>query len=502
VNTRARRLRGGVILTAVFVLVALVAMVPAQAEGQHRDLGRPSPKPSAATPTVAGPVSGGKGAIVLAATTFDLSIVGYEQSEYFISGTATSYKPVGALDSGGNWTVVPAGSKPYTTRVVVDRPKDPKAFNGTVVVEWLNVSAQLDSAPDWISAHTELIRDGFAWVGVSAQAAGVKATQTSDPVRYATLNHPGDSYSYDIFSQAGQAIWDSSAHLLGGLHPSTVLADGESQSAFRLTTYADAVQPLVNVFGGLLIHSRSGGGSALSQAPEAAVAVPSVVFIRTDLRVPVLTFETETDLLGLGFLPARQDDSARFRLWEVAGTAHADTYGLGIGFPDIGVGHAGIDLFNSMLNPPATPLPGFSCVSPINSGEQHYVLDTAVYALNRWVTRGDAPAKAPRLQINPGPPASFVLDGHGNVKGGIRTPSVDVPVATLSGLGQSGSSFCSLFGTTVPFSAATLAGLYPSHARFVRQWSGDVLRGLASGFIRPDDADELIASALVSVVGR
>ena len=44
-----------------------------------------------------------------------------------------------------------------------------KKFNGTVVVEWLNVSGGVDAAPDWTFAHTELIREGYAWVGVSAQ---------------------------------------------------------------------------------------------------------------------------------------------------------------------------------------------------------------------------------------------------------------------------------------------------------------------------------------------
>jgi len=34
------------------------------------------------------------------------------------------------------------------------------------------------------------------------------------------------------------------------------------------------------------------------------------------------------------------------------------------------------------------------------------------------------------------------------LKGGIRTPHVDAPVATLSGLGQTGTNFCGLFGTT------------------------------------------------------
>ena len=65
----------------------------------------------------------------------------------------------------------------YTTRAVVMRPIDPHRFNGTVVVEWLNVSGGADAGPDWILAHNELIREGFAWVGVSAQKVGVDALE-------------------------------------------------------------------------------------------------------------------------------------------------------------------------------------------------------------------------------------------------------------------------------------------------------------------------------------
>jgi hypothetical protein len=42
--------------------------------------------------------------------------------------------------------------------MVVYRPIDPKKFNGTVIVEWDNVSAGLDSAPIWLAALDELIR--------------------------------------------------------------------------------------------------------------------------------------------------------------------------------------------------------------------------------------------------------------------------------------------------------------------------------------------------------
>ena len=36
-------------------------------------------------------------------------------------------------------------SAPYRTRIVVVRPQDPTQFNGTVVLEWLNVSSGFDT---------------------------------------------------------------------------------------------------------------------------------------------------------------------------------------------------------------------------------------------------------------------------------------------------------------------------------------------------------------------
>ncbi|MGW0948630.1 alpha/beta hydrolase domain-containing protein [Streptomyces sp. NPDC002623] len=486
--TWAARVRPRLLAAAALTLPLLLGAPSAQAEPAAR---------TAASPTVTGPVTGGNGAVVLAATAFELGSVGYTQSEFFLSGNAESYVPTAPLDSDGRWQVTPASTAPYTTRVVVNRPVDPARFNGTVVVEWLNVTGGVDAAPEWIYAHNELIREGYAWVGVSAQATGAAATETADPVRYADLSHPGDSYSYDIFSQAGQAVRDSAATVLDGLRPRTVLANGESQSAFRLTTYINAIQPLVSVYDGFLVHSRRDTGAPLSQAPQEDVPTPAAVRLRPDLDAPVLVVQAETDVIALGSLSARQDDSARLRLWEMAGTSHADAY-IGLGTVDDGSGAAGLQGLNAMLSPPTRP----GCGSPINTGQAHYVLDTAEFALNRWVTTGVPPARAPRLQVDTsGSAPAFVLDAHGNVEGGIRTPSVDAPVATLSGLGQSGASFCFLFGTTTPFTGEKLTALYPTDAAFVRQWTAATAHGVAAGFIRPADAAELVRAAVRSGIG-
>ena len=497
---KTRRRQGLLLLAATAPLLLVAAsMTTAQAD----TTGAPR-LASAANPTVSGPVTGGNGAIVLQATSFSLSSVGYTQSEFFLTGNASSYTPAAPLGSDGRWQVTPASSAPYTTRIVVNRPANPARFNGSVIVEWLNVSAGLDVAPDWVIAHNELIRDGFAWVGVSAQAVGVTATKTADPARYASLSHPGDSYSYDIYSQAGQAVRNSAATIFGGLRPRTVLAEGESQSAFRLTTYINAIQPLVHVYDGFLVHSRGAGGflAPLSQAPQADVPTPDVVLFRPDLGVPILTVETENDLLQLGYLAARQPDSAGFRLWEMAGTAHADDYIANLGAGDDGSGATGLQALNRMIDPP-TGTPAFSCEKPINTGQMHYVMDAAQYALNRWVSVGIPPAQAPRLQVTTaGDTPAFVLDANGNAQGGVRTPGVDAPVAALSGFGQTGTAqFCLLFGTTTPFSAAKLAALYPSHGQFVARWAAATGRAVAAGFIRAADGVELVQAAAKSGIG-
>ena len=280
---------------------------------------------------------------------YPLASVGYSISEFFISGAASSYSSSRPLGSDGKWSVVPDATAPYKTRLVVVQPVDRNDFSGTVIVEWFNVTSGLDQAVDWLYTHREIIREGHAYVGVSAQAVGVNQLLESDPARYGSLGHPGDSYSYDMYSQAGMAVREWSATLLPGLQVRSLIADGESQSAGRLTTYVNALAPLVNVYDGYLIHSRGGGSPAVSVAPEADVPAPETVFIRDDLTVPVLTLQTETDVLGIsGFLPARQPDNTSHRLWEVAGTAHVDIYVAQQAGDDTGTIESDVAQFSSM----------------------------------------------------------------------------------------------------------------------------------------------------------
>jgi hypothetical protein len=429
-------------------------------------------------PRVDGPLAGASGM----PSPVDLADKGYVEQEFLLTGTATSYARSGEWGRDGRWAASPAATAPFTTRAIVRRPAAPARFNGTVVVEWFNVSGGLDASPDFGYAHAELLRGGYIWVGVSAQSQGVEAAKKDDPSRYGGLSHPGDAFAYDIYTQAGRAV--RASELFGRDYDAkAVIAAGESQSAILLTTYVNAIDPLVKVYDGFFVHSRFAVSAGLGGDGRPG---PNPAYIRDDTEVPVLVVLSETDV---GFnLDTRQPDGANFRLWEIAGTAHADQYLINVFVPP------------KPGQPPSNPL---GCTKPLNAANQHWVLKAALSHLNRWVRGGAPPAHAPRITMSATDPRQIARDEHGNARGGIRLPELEAPVATLSGSASPGSpGFCILFGSTTPFDAALLARLYPDHDTYVAKYNAAVDRLLAAGFILEPDAADAKAAAQASAIGR
>ncbi|MCB1705407.1 MAG: hypothetical protein KDI17_11120 [Halioglobus sp.] len=439
------------------------------------------------------------GSINLLAQNFDLGSVGYEQAEYFLEGTASAFTNVNELGQDGMWTVEPGEQAAYKTRIVVYRPIDPADFNGNVLVEWLNVTAGFETPPSWGTGQLEMRRSGSVWVGVSAQIVGIEGSPRAllplylkavNPARYGSLVHPGDSFSYDMFNQVAQAIRKPSGiDPLDGLVAEHLIAYGESQSAGRLVTFVNAIHPLYNPYDGYMIHSRGDGSSALAQEPQVAIPTPDSPLLRTDLNVPVFTFETETDVVFLEYLKARQPDTDMIRTWEVAGTAHGDYYTFVSGRDDT----VGDPVFASVVE--ENSVLGFiTCDRPMNNGPQHYVFNRAVRALNDWVATGTAPAMSPRLETNDDG-SDYLYDDLGNAIGGIRTPYVDAPSAVLRGEPNEGNSFCRLFGTTALFSAEQMASLYGDQEGFVAAVTSATNEAVAADFLLQEDADAIIAWA-------
>jgi hypothetical protein len=365
--------------------------------------------------------------------------------------------------------------------------------------------------------HRHLVRAGAAWVGVSAQKVGVEGggleggrmaagmpLKKIDAARYGSLAHPGDAFSYSLYTEAGRLLRARGTGVLGPLEPQRVLAIGESQSAAFLVTYVNAVDPLERCYDGFLIHGRAGLGARLEGGfGTARGSGPSAhpVFqssdghrIRADVRVPVLTFQSETDVTVLGGGRARQPDAERLRLWEVAGAAHFDTYGLIASRAD----REGVPIEELALQLAPTDRPlGLQAQELVNSGpQQHYVLNAAFAALERWVRDGTAPPEAARLETSDAAARTLVRDELGIARGGIRTPWVDAPSAALSGDPPGGEGFTFLFGKTLPLDPAVLARLYPGGPdEHLRRFEASTAQSVAAGFLLEADAAEIRALA-------
>jgi hypothetical protein len=273
-----------------------------------------------------------------------------------------------------------------------------------------------------------------------------------------------------------------------------------------MVTYIDAVHPLVHVYDGFLVHSRGAAGAPLSQTPLTSFPAPRPTLIRTDLDVPVFVFQTEFDISGA--FTARQPDTKLFRQWEAAGTSHFDTYGLLIGPSDTGNGQGAVANLAAMQNPTNVPGPGGRCTLPINTGGAHWLLNSAIYWLNQWVTNGTSPPIGQPLQIASISPFAYAKDANGNTIGGVRSPQVDAPIATLAGIGNTPANgalislFCGLFGSTVPYTPAHLSALYKNHGQFVSAWSRDIQKLVNGGILLPTDGVELQNAAAMSQIGK
>jgi hypothetical protein len=474
-----------------------------------------------------------------ASSALNLAADGFTETEYDFSGTAQAYINTAHLGASGEWHVAPNPGvrAAYTSRLLVRSPSDPRRFNGTVIVEWFNDSAGFDTNTDWEYIHDELLTQGYAWVGVTAQYVGaiaLQAWEAGEPGdRYASINHPGDSFSYDIFTQAGRALIEPPA---GGPQPlgaltgniKAVLAVGYSQSGSTMFTYVNAIQPLAKVYNGFIVHS-AGVGQPLSistasfansslPAPPGVPPTPDinvpVSSIRTDQPAPILGLDDEFTNIYLyeGVTLHNEPDNAKFRLWEIAGMTHFDP--IIAGYPDL------------LKTYPDTAPPFEGCtIPPPNTGVPgSYAERAAVHALNQWVVLGIVPTSAPRFILREFPVGGYTMiyrDPSTNIAlGGIRLPPVAAPIATLTGYRPEGAdvtcgpavgAYDPWDGDTDPWDGQpgldpsptpepVLSTLYPTHADYVNQVSASAAAAVASGFMLPADAAIAIAQAKASSV--
>ena len=439
------------------------------------------------------------GTTALAASNVDLEKYGYEEQEYYSSGTGCTYD------------IVPDSLRtaeesecdvPYTTRMIVRKPSDPSKFNGTLVAEMYNVTTGQDVDFVWAATHDYVMSSGYAEVSITTQQTsatagggqpgrdGVSALRAWSPERYGNLNllTPGDpqtedAISWDAFGQTIRGLREhSSVDPLAGLDVKHVIAAGESQSAGRLSTYYNSIDPIHKVIDGALFYDAA--SSLREDSATKAISVASEIGIT----------------LPGGGVPT--PDSENYRRWEIAGAAHLSE-------PEITSVIDPLILRDGLLKGPdsnPTPLTGLirGCSgAPLWSKVPNaYVVSAALDSVNKWVADGTAAPTAPRLELGTTADgqATYAKSSDGSTLGGIRLADYLYGDYISTGGGNQGPGFCGLTGTHTELTDEQLAVRYPDVDSYIRDASALTEANVENGFILPDAAEK--ERALVDAVAE
>jgi Alpha/beta hydrolase domain len=425
--------------SAVTGMLILVLLAFAAVAGAGTALASTVPNPA-----VQGPIEGGIRGYPWSKSLFPLSTASYSytENEYFFSGTATN------LEKGL--------SAPYESRMLVRLPTNPRKFNGTVIVEWVNVTGQKDIQTFWPVTGEYLMRHGYGFVVVDAQLAGICCGPTSlklwDPDRYAPLVHPGDEFAYDIFSQAIRALRHpsenpapSGVNPMRGLTTKHVVATGASQSASELTKFVN-------------------GGYNRSEIDAYAISRGGGPY--TDFSTPIWNLNEEVQ-------PAQQPDNPHFRVWEEAGAAH-----------DPKVHWSYVEQEEQRDVGAVAPIEA-GC--SINRGSVDYSGRAQVSWIAKYFAKGTMGPSMPRLLRNSG--GEVVRDSNGLAQGGVRQPFIEAPVAYNAGTG------CPLWGTYRGWTPAMIQSLYPTHADYVAAVQQSAAFDVKKKWLLSEDAMAAVAKA-------
>ena len=268
----------------------------------------------------------------------------YVTEEFFVSGTAKD--------------------APYTTRIIVRRPKDPAAFSGVVVSEALHAGGR-SLIFEW--SRVSILTRRHMFVEIVHSPANINLLKTFNAERYASLNI-AMGQTNDVIAQVGHA--DQERHgSVRRLSRAEDHADGDvgverhrphlSRRSCRTCVWPDGGP----IFDGFLLTSTNGN------TPLPIVDVP---MIQMPTQTEVVTWAAK----GIEYRrPDSDEPGNRFRLYEVAGMPHN----------------------NSRENP------GFQndpCTLPVTDFPAGAFTALALNYLIEWITTGKTPPHAPPIAVD------------------------------------------------------------------------------------------------------
>ncbi len=441
----------------------------------------------------------------------DLTAVHYVEREYLVGGTAHVYD----WPADGSLTTLASG--PYETRILVRRPARRRHSSGRVVVEMLNPTSLHDLDIVWAATQRQIVRDGDTWVGVTVKPSSIANLKTFDAARYGTLSMANpvaprcatttwsgatatteNGLVWDIVSQVGALLRSGAPESpLRGRRVRALYLTGYSQTAGYETTYVNAVAPNLTladgrpIYDGYLIASGANFPVPINQCAPAPTPGSDRFVVHPPGAAPVIATQTLSDFYALNGFASRRADSTgaggNYRLYEIAGAAHVWAEQVAFA-PD------GQELVQAGF--PASWWDPY-CAQDVTRFPLQYPLDAALVSLYRWAERGIPAPTASRIQVSDptSATATVVTDQYGNALGGVRTPAVDVPVATYYGT-TPGTGTCQvLWGHQDRLASYVLRSLYPTHRDYVDKVRASVTSLVADRWLTRADGRAIVAAA-------
>lgn len=440
----------------------------------------------------------------------DLVAYGYVEEEYFLSGTANVY------EEAGDSMKVKHESLPYKNRILIRKPKDASRFSGRVFLDIYNASNGYDIEDVWRRSYEYYMENGDIYLGVTSKPINVWSLKNFDYDRYHTLNWsaaepapqpttvnhnmsiPGteEGLFWDILSQLAGWVRSGEAPFLEGYSVDYLYLTGQSQSGMYLNTYVYYFHPYLktkdgqslfdgylNVVGAGVMRSlnQHSGGKQMFSARPAKVRKVDVPFITLSAHGDIELFSQLS-----GVTDQLKDSSTpdnKIRHYEVASSPHTDPASPLI--PD-----------NSEIvktkNPPK-----------ILDGEYHYTvndLQLAYYVnsslefLHQWAANDRVPPAGKRIERNE--IGNVVVDIHGNAVGGVRSPYVDVPVATYhpnarASADQINQTVGNVNGSMEFFTPEKFEQLYGTAENYLKKFFEAVDKQVGEGWLLPSDAERM-----------
>ena len=434
---------------------------------------------------------------------------GYVEREYTVDVTDPHvYAYVG---ESTNTTVTPAPTGTYRSRMIVRAPKNPADFNGRVLVEMMNTTALVDLDIAWQQGHDYLMRDGWAYVGITVQQTGINALQAfkRQPARYTglglNLRTPEASADPVVGSRDPSIAWDLTSQIgalvarggqtspLANYEVTSTYLTGQSQMAGYAVTYVNAIHPRHQVFDGFLVAYRGTRATNLQYAAPVGGVAPSTSTSLAQRRLggggtPVLNLQTESDPIGARdggdealWRPDADTPEDRFRLWEVAGSAHNDRHGA----------LQALNVLDRDFGLPFSPACDWTAPMGIHDFPMRFAWHSATEALAVWHETGAAPTSVKRISRVD---ADVARDSRGNARGGLRLSRMDVPVAVY-GPESTGGLFCNLTGWQKPLSRPMISRLYPTGEEYTNRVRIAAQADVEAGVLLAEDAAALVMSS-------